>query len=117
MVKVWDVISGQEVLALRDHESYVTCVAWSPDGKKLASSSNDDTIRVWDATRGFEVSAAELGAGTPTSLAGQETVPATMGTSAKPNEPFQPAVTTELASPQRFEVQHESMPKSATDQS
>jgi len=37
---------------LRGHESEVNCVAFSPDGKLLATGSNDNTLRVWDAKTG-----------------------------------------------------------------
>ncbi|MCA9710622.1 MAG: PD40 domain-containing protein, partial [Myxococcales bacterium] len=36
---------------LRDHEDYVTHVAYSPDGARLASSSHDGTVRIWDPVR------------------------------------------------------------------
>src|SRR5947209_934226 len=36
----------------RGHSASVIGVAWSPDGKRLASGSDDHTVQVWDAANG-----------------------------------------------------------------
>jgi WD40 repeat protein len=49
-VKVWDAKSGQELLTLREHVSFVTALAYGPDGHHIASASDDGTVKVWDRT-------------------------------------------------------------------
>lgn len=54
-VTLWDVASGREVGALKGHGKGVTQVAFSRDGRLLASSSSDNTIKIWDVTTRSEL--------------------------------------------------------------
>lgn len=40
----------QEALTLEGHEGGVNSVAFSPDGKRIVSSGQDGTIKVWQTT-------------------------------------------------------------------
>ncbi|KAF8963104.1 WD40-repeat-containing domain protein [Flammula alnicola] len=44
-----------ELQQLRGHSQPVRAVAFSPDGSKIASGSDDETIRVWDSNTGNEI--------------------------------------------------------------
>jgi WD40 repeat protein len=48
-------VSGKELLTLRGHSNAVSGVAFSPDGKRLATGSADQTAKVWDAESGKEL--------------------------------------------------------------
>jgi WD40 repeat protein len=58
---VWEVATGKELLALTGHQQEILCVAFSPDGKRLASGSSwasnasRPNVKVWDAETGKEV--------------------------------------------------------------
>jgi WD40 repeat protein len=51
--RISDAAGGQKMLTLRGHAGFVESVAFSPDGKRLATGG-DDTI-IWDATSGQEM--------------------------------------------------------------
>jgi WD40 repeat protein len=39
----------------RGHSSAVTSIAWSPDGRRIASGSFDKTVQVWNAADGSHI--------------------------------------------------------------
>ena len=53
--KVWDAVSGKELLTLSGHADVVYDVAFSPDGTHIATASRDFTAKVWDAASGKEL--------------------------------------------------------------
>jgi len=54
-IKIWDTVTGKELLTLKGHPRRVQSVAFSPDGKRLASGSFDRTIKLWDTADGKEL--------------------------------------------------------------
>src|SRR5436309_3490183 len=51
-VALWDAASGKRVRELLGHQQGVSGVAFSPDGKLLASISSDTTVRLWETATG-----------------------------------------------------------------
>jgi WD40 repeat protein len=56
---VWDAASGKATRTLRGHTTAVASMAWSPDGKRLASTDVRQ-IKVWEAATGKEISSKAI---------------------------------------------------------
>ena len=56
--RIWDATTGEVVHMLEGHGGWVRSVAWSPDGKQVATGSGF-TAWIWDATTGELVRALE----------------------------------------------------------
>lgn len=53
--KVWNAVTGEELLTFSEHKAEVSSAAWSPDGKRIATAGFDRKLRVWDAATGKQL--------------------------------------------------------------
>jgi tricorn protease-like protein len=53
--------AGKELFTLKGHKEDVWCVAFSPDGKRLASGSHDGTVKLWDLAEGKAIRTLKVG--------------------------------------------------------
>ncbi|XP_067089759.1 coronin-7-like [Osmerus mordax] len=53
-VRLWDLESGDEVKRLLGHQDQIFGIAWSPDGKLLATVCKDGKVRIYDPRRSAE---------------------------------------------------------------
>ena len=75
-VRLWDSITGQHKLTVKGHTGPIFSVAYSPNGRTLASGSGqlffgnrDNTVRLWDASTGANRAILIGHTGSVTSLA------------------------------------------------
>ena len=54
-LKLWDPKTQNSTLTLIAPKGESRCAVWSPDGKRIATAT-DQTITIWDATNGYELS-------------------------------------------------------------
>ena len=57
--RIWELDTGREMLTLSGHKDWVKRVAFSPNGKWVATASADHTTKLWDAATGDEISTIE----------------------------------------------------------
>jgi len=51
-VRLWDVQTGKLRETLEGHTAEIYSIAFCPDGKTLASVSQDETLRLWPINKG-----------------------------------------------------------------
>lgn len=52
---VWDVATGQAQVMPQGHSDEVNSLAYSSDGRRLATASSDESVRIWDFERGSQL--------------------------------------------------------------
>lgn len=57
LARLWDVETGDLVLTMEGHESWIMDLEFTPDGSVLITCSRDETIRFWDTRTGAELAA------------------------------------------------------------
>src|SRR5207244_4130179 len=59
IVRLWRVVTGQEVQPMEGHDGPVTSTVFSPDGRYIASGSLDRTLKLWGAETGRDLKTFE----------------------------------------------------------
>jgi hypothetical protein len=59
-IRIWDVKNGEQVASLPGHRQGIMALDLSADGRTLASSSSDRTLRLWNLATYREVGRFEM---------------------------------------------------------
>jgi hypothetical protein len=54
-VRIWDATANPELVACRGHTGGINCIAFTRDDQRLASCSEDGTVRIWDTASGLQM--------------------------------------------------------------
>ncbi len=54
-VRIWDMSDGRELRSFVAHADSIVALAFSADGRRLASASTDQSVKVWDVETGTEL--------------------------------------------------------------
>jgi WD40 repeat protein/serine/threonine protein kinase len=50
--RLWDAATGRLLFVLAGHKNYISAVSFSPDAKRVVTTSTDQTARLWDVRTG-----------------------------------------------------------------
>ena len=53
-VSVWDIAKGKRIAHFTGHNDWIDTITFSPCGEFLASSSRDESVRVWNIAKGVQ---------------------------------------------------------------
>jgi WD40 repeat protein len=54
-ISVWSTETGERLMSFPEQRSWISCYAYSPDGLRILSGSQDGTLKMWDAGTGDEI--------------------------------------------------------------
>lgn len=66
VLKLWNAPQSSFEHVLTGHAGEIRAICWNPEGDRLATHGEDDTVRVWDVASGGEILVLEPGGGRPT---------------------------------------------------
>src|SRR5206468_2759083 len=72
---LWHVATGKEVRRGTGHQHAILTVAFASDGRRLATGSQDGTLRLWDAATGRALHCSENGTSSETLKKDPESIP------------------------------------------